>query len=360
MLTLFFTCVLTVLPDSQSTLSSTIDTYAGNGHKGYTGDGHSALQARLDSPFDVALDSEGNLYFSDTFNHCIRRVDVKTKQITTVAGSGKKGHSGNMGPATRSLLNEPYGVTVDSSGTLYFVDRLNYCVHQVDGTTGIITRIAGNGTSGFSGDGGPGAKAQLREPNGLALDHKGHLYIADVSDQRIRVLDLKTGIIDTFCGNGRKEQTGDGGPYQEASLMGPRAVAVGPNGHVYICEREGNAIRSINLKTGKITRFAGNGKRGYSGDGGPASKATFNGPKEVDIDSSGNLFIVDTENHAIRRIDFVTRTVTTITGTGTPGGTGDRGPATEGTLDRPHGVVVSPDGRVYIGDTVNHRIRIVN
>jgi streptogramin lyase len=342
-----------------STAGPTISTFAGTGMPGNAGDGGPAALAQLRDPFDVALDRAGNLYFSDTSNHSIRRIDVRTGVISTIAGSGRKGFSGDGGPATQATMNEPYGLALDTDGHLFIVDRLNARVRLVDGKSGIIRTVAGTGQPGYSGDGGPGDKAQLREPNGVALDGKGQLYITDVADQRVRVVALDTGIITTFCGTGRKEQTGDGGPYQQASLLGPRAVAVGPDGGVYICEREGNSIRRVNRTTGMIERYAGTGTRGYTGDGGPAVRATFNGPKEIKIDAADNVWVVDTENHAIRRIDARTGVVTTVAGTGRAGGTGDGGPALQGMLNRPHGVAVAPDGTIYIGDTLNHRIRKV-
>jgi streptogramin lyase len=340
------------------TWAQTISSPAGTGEKGYSGDGGSAKSARLADPFDVALDKTGNLYFSDTSNHSIRRVDAKTGVITTVAGTGKKGYSGDGGPATEATMFEPYGLELDADGNLFIVDRLNYCIRRVDAKSGKISTIAGTGKKGYSGDGGPGASAQLVEPNGLALDRKGKLYIADVAGQRVRVVDLASGVITTFCGNGKKEHTGDGGSYKEATLIGPRAVAVGPDGSVYICEREGHSIHKVDLATGKINRVAGTGSKGYSGDGGPALQGTFNGPKEIDVDGEGNIFVVDTENHCIRRVDGKTGVLTTVAG-GRKGPGGDGGPATSAGLDRPHGVVASPSGELFIGDTLNHRIRSV-
>jgi DNA-binding beta-propeller fold protein YncE len=337
-----------------------IRTSAGSGDQGYSGDGGPATTAKLNQPFDVAIGPDGSLYFSDTFNHCIRRVDSKSGRISTVAGCGKNGYSGDGGPATEAKLNEPYGVVLDKHGNIFIVDRLNYCIRRVEAATGVIATIAGTGKSGYFGDGGPAAEAMLREPNGIALHPAGRsLYIADVADQRVRVVDLRTGNIATFCGTGRKEHSGDGGPVSRASLHGPRAVHVSADGDVYICEREGNSIRRIDGTSGMITTVAGTGRKGYTGDGGPAIEATFNGPKEIDIDAAGNIFVVDTENQAIRRIDAKTGVVTTVAGNGERGGTGDSGPATAAQLDRPHGVAVDRHGKIYIGDTNNHRIRIV-
>jgi len=339
-----------------------ITAVAGMGEKGFGGDGGPAVAARLDQPFDVAFDRAGNLYFSDTFNHRVRKVDAKSGVITTVAGNGKKAFAGDGGPATDAALNEPYGVALDAAGNLFVVDRLNSCVRRVDATTGTIRTVAGTGgKAGFAGDGGPGDKALLREPNGVCLDGKGKLYVADVADQRVRVVDLKTGRIDTLAGTGVKASAGDGGAFTDATFAGPRAVAVGPDGALYVVEREGNGVRRIDFTTGKITRFAGTGKKGYGGDGGAAADATFDGPKEIDVDAVGNVDAADTENEAIRRIDAKTGVVTTVAGSGrskTPG-RGDGGPATAATLGRPHGVAVGPDGAMYIADTNSHRIRKV-
>jgi sugar lactone lactonase YvrE len=336
-----------------------INSYAGTGQAGYAGDGGPAAKATLNGPFDVAITPAGHVYFSDTSNHCVRRVDGKTGVVTTVAGTGKKGYTGDGGPATQATFNEPYGVELDAEGNLYIVDRLNYCVRVVEATSQKIRTLAGTGKAGYSGDGGPAAQAQLREPNGIALDGKGKLYIADVADQRLRVVDLKSGTIATFCGTGKKASLGDGGLLAEASLFGPRAVAVAPDGAVYVVEREGHRVRKIDVAKKTITAFAGTGKKGYTGDGGPALAATFNGPKEIDIDRNGNLFIVDTENEVIRRIDATTGKITTVAGNGKRGNTGNAGVATAATLGRPHGVCVGADGAIYIGDTLSHQVRVV-
>ncbi len=340
----------------------TITAVAGTGKKGFAGDGGPAAKAELDQPFDVAFDKAGNLYFSDTFNHRIRRVDAKTGIITTVAGNGKKGFSGDGGKATDASLNEPYGVELDADGNLYIVDRLNFCVRKVDAKTAFISTVAGTGgKSGYGGDFGPADKAMLVEPNGLCLDGKGKLYIADVAGHRVRVVDLKSGKIETLVGTGKGARLGDGGPLKDATLLGPRAVAIDPDGKLYIVERNGNCVRLVDLAKGTIERFAGTGRRGFTGDGGKALDATFDGPKEIDIDKHGNVYIVDTENEAIRRIDAKTGIVTTVAGKGrtkTPG-LGDGGPALEATLGRPHGIAVGPDGALNIGDTNSHRIRKV-
>lgn len=341
-----------------------IESVAGTGKPGYSGDGGKAAQAQLNQPFHCDLDAAGNLYIAEAGNHCIRKVEAKTGTLTTVAGSGAKGFSGDDGPAAKATMNEPYAVNVDTNGDLYIVDRLNAVIRKVDGKSGTIGTVAGTGKKGSSGDGGKATEAMLREPNDCCLDGKGGLLIADVADWRIRRLDLKSGIISTFAGTGRpkgkpeRSAIGDGGPADKAVIVGARAVCVDGKGNTFICEREGNAIRKVDDK-GTITTIAGTGAAGYGGDGGEAKKATFNGPKAIRCDRQGNLFVVDTENHAIRRIDAKSNVVTTVAG-GRKGPGGDGGPAAKAGLDRPHGCVVDDKGAIYIADSNNERVRRVS
>lgn len=335
-----------------------IDAIVGTGEAGFSGDGGPAAKARLNQPFDVVYDRDGNLYLSDTGNQRIRRVDAKTGVITTVVGDGSKGFAGDGGPATSAKLDEPYGMAIDGDGTLYFADRLNRRVRRVDGRTGVITTVAGNGDKTTSGDGGPATAAGIVEPNDVALDGRGRLFIADVSGHRVRVVDLATGKIATFAGDGKGRRAGDGGPVASASFFGPRAVEALGDGSVLILERNGHSLRKV-ASDGTVSTLAG-GTKGYKGDGGPARDAVFDGPKELDAGPDGDLLIVDTENHTIRRIDGKTRTVTTVAGHGKKGPEGDGGPAVAAGLARPHGVAFTPDGRSFvIGDTENHRIRRV-
>src|SRR6516162_3647933 len=334
-----------------------ITTAVGTGERGFAGDGGAAERALLNGPFDVGFDVDGNLYFSDTFNHRIRRVDAPTGIISTFAGSGEAGYAGDRGAAAGARLNEPYGIAVDRAANVYIADRHNHCVRRVDRTSGVITTFAGNGVAGFNGDGGPASRAGMVEPNGLALDPaQGRLFIADVADHRVRVVDLTTGTISTFAGTGEGQHSGDGGPAAAAGVFGARAVKVAADGTVYILERQGSTLRAVDPRTGIITVFAGTGARGYSGDGSPAREAVFDAPKEFALDPGGDILIVDTENHAIRRIDAATGIVDTIAG-GRKSGEGDGGPAQNAALGRPHGAVVGPDGAIYVGDTENHRIR---
>ncbi|MDR3617950.1 MAG: hypothetical protein P4L85_01270 [Paludisphaera borealis] len=320
-----------------------VDDLAGTGQPGFSGDGGPAVQAVVNQPFDLVYNAAGDLFFADTGNHRVRRVDATTGVVTTIAGNGEKGFSGDGGPATAARMDEPYGLAIDQDGNLYFADRLNRRIRRVDAKTGAIATIAGDGSNASSGDGGPGVKASIVEPNDVALDGRGQLAIADVSGHRVRVLDLSTGIISTLAGDGKGSHSGDGGPAKNASLSGPRAIRFTPDGALLILERNGNTLRSVSAD-GTITTLAGNGKKGYQGDGGPAKDASFDGPKELDLDAQGSILIVDTENNAIRCVDSKTGVVSTVA----------KG------LDRPHGVAFAPDGASFvIGDTLNHRLRRV-
>ena len=334
-----------------------ITTIAGTGEAGYSGDGGVAAAALMREPFMCAFDSQGNLYVAEATNHCVRRVDAATGRIATVAGNGNQGYSGDGGPAVEATMDQPYSLQVDGNGDIYIVDRLNSVIRNVDAATGIITTVAGTSEAGYSGDGGPGTAAMMREPNDCFLDGKGGLLIADIQDQRVRRLDLATGIITTFAGNGEKVRGGDGKPAAQASILGPRAVCMDRKGNTYIAEREGNGVRKVDAN-GVMSTFAGTGERGYEGDGGQAIDATWGAPKAIRCDSQDNVIVVDTENHAIRRIDPATGIVTTIAG-GRLGGEGDGGPATDAGLDRPHGCDLDRDDNLFIADSNNHRVRVV-
>ena len=337
--------------------SGIITSVAGTGERGYEGDGGLAASALLSEPFMCAFDTHGNLYIAEATNHCIRRVDRDSGVIVTIAGTGAEGYTGDGGPATEATFNQPYSLQVDTNGDVYVVDRLNYVIRKIDAATGTITTVAGTGEVGYGGDGGPATEAQFREPNDCFLDGKGGLLITDIQDQRVRRLDLATGIITTFAGNGAKERAGDGLPATEASILGARAVCMDGAGNTYIAEREGNGVRMVDAD-GVMHTLAGTGERGYEGDGGPARDATWGAPKGLRCDSGGNVIVVDTENHAIRRIDAATRVVTTIAG-GHLGGECDGAAATEAGMDRPHGLDLDAAGNIYIADSNNHRVRVV-
>ena len=335
-----------------------IQTILGNGEEGWYGDGGPALMAACQLPYACEFDSRGNMIVCMGRQHRIRRMDARTGIITLVAGTGEGGYAGDGGLATDAAINQPYGLAVDTDGDMYFAQRFDPAVRKIDGQTGIISTVAGTGEFGYGGDGGPGNQALLREPNDLFLDGKGGLLIADIQDQRIRRVDLTTGIITTFAGTGEKSRSGDGKPAAEASLMGPRAVCMDSQGNTYVAEREGNGVRKIS-PDGFLTTIAGAGSVfGYSGDGGPATAAEWGAPKAMRCDLNDNVIVVDTENCAVRRIDARTGIVTTIAG-GREGGEGDGGPAVDAGLGRPHGCGINADGNLFIADTDNHRIRAV-
>ncbi|MDE0823617.1 MAG: hypothetical protein OSB07_06560 [Dehalococcoidia bacterium] len=335
-----------------------ISTYVGTGAGGYAGDGGQAGEAVCNEPFMCDFDAAGNLFYTEAKNHIVRRVDKASGAVTTVAGNGELGYSGDGGPATEATMQEPYSLQIDqNNGDIYIVDRLNAVVRKVDASSGTITTVAGTGEVGYSGDGGPGNQAMFREPNDCFLDGKGGLLIADIQDQRIRRLDIANGIVTTVAGNGEKERTGDGKPALEASFFGSRAVCLDSKGNMYVAEREGNGVRKVDTN-GVMSTIAGNGERGYEGDGGPALTATWGSPKALRCDAQDNIIVVDTENHAIRRIDAVTGIVTTIAG-GRLGGEGDGGAATDAAMDRPHGCGIDTDGNIYVADSNNHRVRVV-
>jgi DNA-binding beta-propeller fold protein YncE len=338
-----------------------ITTVVGNGRAGYAGDGGPAEEATLNNPFDVVFDPAGNLIFSDTYNHCIRRVDARSGIIETVAGSGEAGYSGDGEPGRKARFNQPYGLAVDRSDAVYVADRLNAVVRRIDGATGIVTTFAGTGAKGFSGDGGLASRAGMVEPNGLAVSRDGRrLFIADVADNRVRVVDLSSGIISTFSGTGTAAHDGDGGPAVAAAIFGARAVAprLSDDG-VYVLERQGSSLRLVS-PDGVISTVASTGEKGYGGDGGLARLAIFDRPKEMTLDRDGNALIVDTENHVIRLVEWRADRVSTIAGNGAHGFTGDGVLATQSSLGRPHGIAVGPNGALYIGDTENNRIRKVS
>ena len=334
-----------------------ISTVAGTGQAGYAGDGGPATQAKLDNPFGVVRGPDGALYVCDTFNHALRRI-AADGTITTVAGTGKKGYSGDGGPATKAELNEPYEVRFDRAGNLFFVERLNHVVRRVDAKTRIITTVAGTGAAGFSGDGGAATKAMMNQPHSIQFDRAGSLYICDILNHRIRRVDLQTGTITTFAGTGEKLPTPDGAKFATVPLNGPRAMDFDRQGNLWLALREGNAVYKLDLKTGTLHHAAGTGKKGFTGNGGAAKEATLSGPKGLSIGPDGNVYLADTESHSIRMIDVRRRTLELIAGTG-ESGDGPEGDPLRCKMARPHGVFVDKDGRIFIGDSEAHRVRVI-
>lgn len=336
-----------------------LTTVAGNGEEGYSGDGGPANEATLNNPFDVVFDSKGRLIFTDTFGQRIRRIDLKSGVISTLAGSGGEGYSGDGGLATKAMFNQPYGLAIDASDNIYTADRLNGVVRKID-ANGIINTFAGNGTLAFYGDGGLAKFASMAEPNGLIFSSDFRsLFIADVSDNRIRVVDMLTGLISTCAGTGKTVHDGDGGPATAASVFGARAVGIRPSdGAIYVMERQGSCIRLV-TPDGNISTVASTGETGYGGDGGAIQNAIFDRPKEMTVNADGNILVVDTENHAIRLLDWTLDRVSTIAGTGESGRAQNGSLAVATSLARPHGIAIGPDGALYIGDTENNQIQRV-
>ena len=341
--------------------SGQISSVTGNGTATFSGDGGPATSAQL-AGTPVAVDASGNVFIADSTNNRIRRVDATTGVITTVAGDGTAGPGVDGVPATSTAFHTPTAVTVDSAGNLFIADTLNNRVRRVDATTGVITTVAGDGTDGFSGDGGPATIAEISSSfwGGLAVDSAGNLFIADTGNQRVRRVDAITGVITTVAGTGTRGFSGDGGPATHAQLDTPVGVAVDAAGNLFIADDTNNRIRKVDVTTGVITTVAGTGTGGFSGDGGPATGAQLAAPIGVAVDAAGNLFIADTGNQRVRRVDAATGVITTVAGTGTGGFAGDGGFATSAQLAIPLGVAVDAAGDVLVADAYNVRVRRID
>jgi sugar lactone lactonase YvrE len=336
--------------------SGRLELVAGGG----TGiDGAAANQARLTSPFGVGFDSGGTLFFVEMLGHRLRRIGPDGR-ITTLAGSGREGSGGDDGPASEAELNGPHSLAVTRSGDVFVADTWNNRIRKLDAKSGRITNFAGTGRKGFSGDGGPANQAEFGGVYCLALDEtRQALILADLDNRRVRRVDLKTGIVSTVAGNGKKGVPVDGDDARSAPLVDPRAVALDRIGNLFILERGGHALRVVD-RAGKIQTVAGTGMPGGSGDGGPARHATLSGPKHLCVDPRGNVLIADTENHRIRMYRGGDGTVQAVAGTGRKGAKGLGGPPEAAELDQPHGVTIGPGGILYIADSSNNRIlRIV-
>jgi len=393
--------------------SGVITTVAGNGFAGYAGDGASATSASINHPIGIAIDSNSEVYIADLYNRRIRKVDI-SGNISTVAGNGTTSFSGDSGLATSATLLNPTGIVADAIGNLYVADKDNSRIRKID-LAGVITTIAGDGTVGFSGDGGPATSAKLSSPYSVALDSVGNIYIADSANNRIRKIfpqygnsiqtvigdgmpgyygdghyavfgssinhasgiavnsigelyfadsgnhrirmanDYGNGMMYMLAGVGAPGYFGDGGSPTQAGLNQPFAIAIDSHGYIYISDRNNNRIRKIG-DFGIISTVAGNGVAGYAGDGGDAASASINAPAGIALDASGNLYIADSSNHRIRKVD-TTGVITTVAGDGTQGFSGDNGPATSAKLNSPVGVFVDAAGNILIADSNNNRIR---
>ena len=334
-----------------------IVTVAGNGTAGYSGDGGPAVQAQLNQPFGVARGPDGHLYICDTGNHVIRSV-AADGTIATVAGSGEAGYSGDGGPALEARLNEPYEIRFDREGNLLFVERVNHVVRSVDRRTGLISTLAGTGEEGFSGDGGPAVEARLSQPHSIQVGPSGNLFICDIGNHRVRKVSRKNGRILTFAGTGEQGETPDGAAIAGTPLNGPRALDFDAAGNLWLALREGNAVFRIDMQARSIHHVAGTGEAGFTGHGGPAVQARLSGPKGLSVGPDGNIYLADTESHSIRMVDRGRGTLELVAGTGEPGD-GPEGDPLKCTMGRPHGVFVDSDGSVFVGDTNAHRVRVI-
>ena len=328
--------------------NGTITTIAGNGKGAFSGDGGPAATASLFDPFGIALDSAGNLYIADAGNGRIRKVSNGT--ITTIAGNGTTGFSGDGGSAISAQLNVPNGVGVDSTGNVYIADTYNGRIRKV--SAGVITTIAGNGTCCFSGDGGPATSAAVSQPHSVALDSAGNFYF----DTYNRIRKVSAGTITSVAGNGIAGFSGDGGPATSASLNDPQAVAVDSAGNLYIADAENYRMRKV--ANGTITTLAGNGNYRFTGDGGPATSASLDSPEGIAVDSAGSLYLADTFNNRIRKVGG--GTITTLAGNGNSGFSGDAGPSGGASLSHPMGVALDSSRNLYIADFTNNRVRKVS
>jgi serine/threonine protein kinase, bacterial len=325
----------------------------GGGISGFSGDGGPASEARLKQPAGLVFDKKGNLYIADRNNNRVRKVNTNGI-ITTIAGNGTGGFSGDGGPATKASLDLPAGMAFDSKGNLYISDRSNNRVRMVD-TNGIIKTVAGNGGDQYKGDKGPAIKAELNKPFGLAIDKNDNLYIADRGNNRIRKVDTN-GIITTVAGDGGFYFIGDNGPAYNASIAGPTGVAVDDEGNLFIADRNNNRVRMVDVN-GLIRTIAGTGQRDYNGDGELARETNLYLPFALTMDPNGKLLIVDRSHYTIRRVDIQSGSIETIAGSGKKKFKGDGGPATGAGLYFPHGIAVDKNDNVIFSDKAHFRIR---
>ena len=325
----------------------------GTGYSGYSGDGGPATKAKMNLPAGLAFDREGNLYISDRANHRVRKVNTRGI-ITTVAGNGTAGFSGDGGPATKASLDLPSGLAVDPKGNLYIADRSNNRIRVVN-SKGIIKTFAGNGKGGYHGDNMPALKATLDKPFGLALDKDNNLYITDRGNNRVRKVD-SSGLISTVAGDGGFYFIGDNGPAYRASIAGPTGVTVDKQGNIFIADRQNNRIRMVD-KQGMIRTIMGTGRQHYNGDSELARETNLHLPFDVALDKQGNLVVVDRSHYRIRKLTLKGNKVTTLAGNGVKMFGGDGGPSQGAHLEFPHGIDVDSKDNIIFSDKAHFRIR---
>jgi hypothetical protein len=351
MRTLLFT-LTTAFFLTTTAIAQNIVLVAGGGEGG---EGIDAKSAKLNMPFGVEFDSAGNLFFVEIDGHRVCRID-KSGFLTRVAGTGVKGLAGNGGSPLAAQFNALHNLAIAPNDDIYLADTLNHRVCKIDKKSGQFTTIAGTGEKGFAGDGSPAVKAKFSGIYCATLSPQGDkIYLADLDNRRIRMVDLKTGIVTTVAGNGERGVPADGADAKNSPLVDPRAVTADRQGNVYVLERSGHALRVVDPQ-GKIRTLVGTGQKGATGDGGDARQATLNGPKHLCIDHDGSILIADTENHCIRRYSPTDGKITRVAGKGTRGTSGVGGPALDVELNQPHGIYVHKSGDLYISDASNKRI----
>ena len=338
------------------TADGRIDTIAGNGAFGGSGNGGPATAAALADPFGIASDASGALFISAPSG--VRRV-APNGTIGALAGNGTDAYGGDGGPATAAQLSDPQAVAVNAAGDLFIADDLNCRIRKIDHRTKVASTVAGTGVCAFSGDGGPATRARLNRPRAVAVDRAGDLFIADTNNLRIREIDARTGVIRTVAGTGTLGPAGDGGQASEAALDFPYGIAVDGSGNLAISQYRSHTVRVVNGHTGVIRTVAGTGQQSPLGDGGPATKAGLSWPRAVAYGPAGDLYIADTGHLRIRRVDARTGRIVTVVGNGTRGFSGDNGPATAASLASVTGLTIGPDASIYLSDGANHRIRRV-
>ena len=350
--------VLATLVSCASAASTwTISTVAGTGVRGFSGDGGPATAAQINDPFGVVRGPDGALWFCEYGGQRIRKI-ARDGTITTVAGTGEVGYTGDGGPALQATFNKPHEIRFDAAGNIFIADMVNQAIRRIDAQTGIITTFAGNRTKGYSGDGGPASAAALNNPHSIQFGPEGDLYICDIGNHVIRRVNLRSGIISTFAGTGKAGDTPDGAPIAGTPLRGPRSLDFDRAGNLWLATREGNQVFRFDLKAGTLHHVAGTGKPGFTGNGGPAKAATLSGPKGIAIDAAGNVWLADTESHTVRMFNARTGTLDLMAGTGKKGNGGDGDPL-QCAMARLHGIFVDADGAVYIGDSEAHKVRVM-
>lgn len=350
--------IAAVFISSASAAEWTISTVAGTGVRGFSGDGGPATAAEINDPYGVIRGPDGALWFCEYMGQRIRRI-AADGTIRTKAGSGQRGFAGDGGPALEASFDRPHELRFDRAGNLFIADMSNQVIRRIDAKTQVITTFAGTGRKrGYSGDGGPADQATLNSPHSIQFGPDGRLYICDVSNHVIRRVDMKTNVITTFAGTGKPGPTPDGAPIAGTPLNNPRSLDFDRAGNLWLVTREGNQLFKFDLAKGTIHHVAGTGAAGFSGNGGPARAATLSGPKGVAIDAEGNAWLADTESHSVRRVNARTGNLELIAGTGEKGD-GPDGDPLKCAMNRLHGIFVDTDGAVFIGDSEAHRVRVL-